>query len=69
MSKPEDTSFLLPSGPVRPSDYLRVQEDDREEPEEQQQKQQQSEEGAEGGKVEQELDIEDREQQEALVGR
>ena len=60
---------MLPSGPVRPSDYLRVQEDDPEEPEEQKQKQkQQRSEGVEGNRVGQELDIEDREQQEALVG-
>ena len=61
MSKPEE----LPSGPVRPSDYLRVQEDDREVPGEQQR----SGEGTEGNRIGQELDIEDREQQEALVGR
>lgn len=70
MSKPEDSSFSQPSGPVRPSDYLRVQEDDREGPEEPKgQQQKQPEVGLEVNKVEQELDIEDKEQQEALVGR
>lgn len=64
MSKPEDSSFSLPSGPVRPSDYLRVQEDDREESEEpeEEQQQKQPEEGLEVNKR-------DKEQQEALVGR